>query len=1226
MPLRAKMEKRPSKAGSGLLKLRVRVLLLALASRLLCLSLTYLWSVVQPTYNSQSSLLHPTAAKRQDYISSAALEARLSSEQGANLRAFHPFHLTLNELEGAPHPASRLDSASRRPRVLALSPISETALSDLFVGDGVSALADVRASGSLRFSEEGVAAPPPQLAPVSAFFPWGGWRPRRFAPFSVSRNAQRRAPLHQTAQGPSRCAASGSACPASPVPPGEPQPCRGLEASRQAKRKLDDAVWRFVVPFLSWDGEYFVTFSLQGTAYFFELTHAFFPGLAVVNRRIGGLLLRRVASGIQWCFETPLSPLMSGFSSGLLSPTRASSEARPADTSTAADVLAGDELPAPGSSGTSLFSADSPSGFDDATLYGLAAVFVSNVAFVLAAIGVFEVARLHLRAEKKAAEDAKQAASSPGRPWLTAVRHRDGELLPSIGAQAPRRRSDRRGWLAERGAESAEAASGKTNEREEERGAGEGGDHRRIAFLAAGWFCFSAANIHMSAAYTESLFAALSAWGLYLLLSSERRLAAASTRSVSRKASTLCAHGRNAVYETSRQREMDSEEGQVTCWSSSRSATSEAGRARCGSRARLAWGDDASPTGSAGERLSGDTTTKAESRRGGVVGAACRAVRGETENATQRLTSRPGEDMASGASLQVKRRDSFSQGNERERRNCGRLLVAAGTHWLVALAQAITVVLPVFLVMAYPFYLYCACPVVSEGASNASCQVASYFFGQPEPRETTIAAESETSLHVFGPDSSAFANPKAFPGTSFAPPEETLTAPSGSALRSAPVASATLAQTSLPSPLTFTQFASSALVVGLPRALWFLASAIPRLFSTPASSWAAEVKEAAVKLASESWRVSDTRAGGNRHFAERAGAAEVLEAFPDAALDTETLKLWAERSEQCSAEGGDRAGLCPHAQSEARGAHRRAGSLERTVDASQERCPQWCRARVPNIYPWIQREYWDVCFLGFFRFKKLYLILLSLPFYFLGVSCILFYLRRRRRAKRRGQRPDDDARASDTGVSRHRLEEDRPPRAGKEDEMSDKQLQPRGRRSCGSLCREGRRIVAALALDEAFGELCQLAFLMGFMFLCGNTNVFVRLSTASPVLFLNIARIHDTYTRRRRPTASCNTSTSSSTFLQSCCLFFTSSSRACSHVDCKSPAALPEGNGKQHGASAESPGRPLPQGRAAELRELLDESLNAAPPGWQWWGFLSAVILLPHFLGPLLFGCYVTWT
>nr|CAI91278.1 phosphatidylinositol glycan class V [Toxoplasma gondii] len=163
------------------------------------------------------------------------------------------------------------------------------------------------------------------------------------------------------------------------------------------------------------------------------------------------------------------------------------------------------------------------------------------------------------------------------------------------------------------------------------------------------------------------------------------------------------------------------------------------------------------------------------------------------------------------------------------------------------------------------------------------------------------------------------------------------------------------------------------------------------------------------------------------------------------------------------------------------------GNKERVISNAASPMPPWCSARVPNIYPWIQREYWDVYFLGFFRFKNLYLIILALPFYFLAMSCILFFLRRTWGPGRCAETLSDDAVNQGREATGELLEGEKP-RHSLRGMQGSKNFNLRWSKNVTSLWRQGGRFCLSVVLDPAFGEICQLAFLMMFMFLCGNTN------------------------------------------------------------------------------------------------------------------------------------------
>ncbi|CBZ53861.1 Phosphatidylinositol glycan class V, related [Neospora caninum Liverpool] len=1161
MPAGAQLDK-PLKAGIS--RLRLRVVVVAFLSRLFCLSLTCFWAHRHPAYNSQSSLLHPTAVKRQDYISSSLLEHRLSSPHSSALRHFHPFHLTDFEPprshteEGIENPErAEFEKAqpphvapqSEKSRVLVLEPLTEEAIAPLFPEQGASSGVPTRDSELLTFRNGASTFLPSEVIPVSALPPWG-----RDPPPGSFDGAERLEPagLGSRKSGGSRASSAGlsatrlSSSVSSPASQSSPGNSRSSPASAS---RIDDFVWRFVVPFLSWDGEYFVVFALQETAYYFELTHAFFPGLSLVYIHLGGFL-RRVLSQACRVAQTAW-PRFSFFSSE--TPT----DKRGEEFRSNASFDSPDPLHEP---------ASFLPGLDDATVYGLAAVLVSNLAFIFAALGVFEVARLHLAAEAESNDSADKASPnclasatvlSSGRQLsLTALVPKPSQIQAHPGSEAVQascinesendhvEREDKGDYMV-----LAEKRGNEEDEREQA---------CRIAFLAAGWFSFSAASIHMSAAYTESLFAALNTWGLYLLLVAERTAGLRTSRCCLDTRGNLLHCGENEPKAAAEQRRREGanrkqgvtlsprahESGRVNPERDFSVATLRKCLLLLPSAFLLRWGATflfclASFLRSNGSvalvplffhtlrtcplirslRTGGDMRARSPPKRpllrvspsaagdSASIRETCKSRDGDKSAANTHRCSgdddkreagpRAREDVGGCSSTTEDVMSSapclVCQNKRKQRRSYGRLLVATGAHWIVALLQAIAVVLPIFLVLAYPYYLYCACPKTSEVAVPA-CNVASAFLGQAVRTPYSRGAEAGHSGTRLP---SSFAGSKGTRGSI-----------SSSLGRPGVVPALSQNESKFPSTLpnkfrhtlTFSQFAYDALAVGLPRSIGFVFSLLRRLRSTSLSSWVSEAKQATVELALNSSVTLDVHAVGKDPATNPVGKAQDRGVFSEPFDDSgdtpwgegftntwpaDQLKNYKEQRDHQSGLAG-------------RGVP--TGSGKRSLSDSILPVPQWCQARIPNIYPWIQREYWDVYFLGFFRFKKLYLILLALPFYFLALSCILFFLHRAWRARLRAGRLDDDEDCQG-------MDEIEKPLAGEklqqavEDRRPVKHSEhPRRFGKFVSLCRQGSRVLVAALLDPAFGEIFQLTLLMMFMFLCGNTNPVRMRSKQRPLM------------------------------------------------------------------------------------------------------------------------------
>ncbi|KEP66775.1 UNVERIFIED_CONTAM: hypothetical protein HHA_270220 [Hammondia hammondi] len=1288
---------KPMKARTSLLRLRLRVLFFAFLSRLLCLSLTCLWAHLHPTYNSQSSLLHPTAPKTQDYISPSLLVRRLSAPHSAALRHFHPFHLTVEsaplslsqeqhndrkQRAGLEEGRTRQDAPpTEKARVLVLTSVTDEGVAQLFPRRGVGlGVRTPQTRARLPSPEDDSSFLPADVVPVSALPPWG--RDSRLSSSLYRGETQWEATEKESLNSDGRRVSSGGS-PASPVSssgssPGFQSGQRVSGNSPLSEVKLDGFLWRLVVPFLSWDGEYFLTFALQKTAYYFELTHAFFPGLSVVYIHFGGFL-RRLLSRAAEVAESAVPRFSSRF---YASQSEEGEESRSSEGFQSSPRLQ-DSFP---------FAER----IDDAAIYGFAAVLVSNLAFVFAALGVFEVARMHLAAEARVSGEAdgqSRVSSASACPLFPAENcspaavvykdHTDSEKegrtsVHSSSDGAQRQSHVRASW--KRQGDDVQVIEGDRdrqmpsaeNDRDENEESG------RIAFLAAGWFSFSAASIHMSAAYTESLFAALTTWGLYMLLFAEHppvgspqffnRLdtpdeapqdgkdvpkAVNSKPECNAENCLNCTSVKQTRHEASARSEKVEKASPCTCESTRATSAVLA----MGKRIRkrfvtlllpflLRWGATflfflASFLRSNGSLALAPlffhtlrTCPLVRSLRPGGRQArppkASSAMDGNSPRDRKTRRSRDG-DKSEAASLSRRwgdsdesvegpgRKDEASDGSvthtavqtqtwlchARGRRSYRRLLVATGSHWIVALFQAVAVVLPIFLAMAYPWYLYCACPKTTQVVTS-TCHVASAFLGQTVPTPYSQDAQA-VSLDVL---------PSLVPG---AEPSAGFVSSSLKGSEAMPALRQDSAYSTVPysfgpallrrHTLTFSQFAYRVLAVGLPQSAASVFSRLRRFFFGSRASLASEAEHVAAEAA------LDSAVSPGVHAVRRNPAT-------GRAVETPGRGCVSGPSECGLQSGPARLQVS-------------LGNKERFISNSASPMPPWCAARVPNIYPWIQREYWDVYFLGFFRFKNLYLIILALPFYFLAMSCIVFFLRRTWGAGRCAETLSDDA-ANQGREATGELLEGEKARHSLRCMQGSKNFNSRWSTNVASLWRQGGRFFLSIVLDPAFGEICQLAFLMVFMFLCGNTNVFVRLSTASPILFLNMARLHDAYSWRKKHFLA--TSVSSSCVSPPCCLSGRASSTTTVSPDQHQTGfRMHTKNATEQSSAADR----KPDGAVSRadvtgssscdegtVRSGNNTSCAKVPPpvGWRWWGFCSSIILLCHFLGPLFFGCYVTWT
>ncbi|KFG61592.1 putative phosphatidylinositol glycan class V, related protein [Toxoplasma gondii RUB] len=1296
MPTSAQVGK-PLKARTSLLRLRLRVLFLAFLSRLLCLSLTCLWAHLHPTYNSQSSLLHPTAPKRQDYISPSLLARRLSAPHSAALRHFHPFHLTVESAPLSLSQEQRNDRKQRagleegrtrqdappaeQARVLVLTSVTDEGIAQLFPRRGVgSGVRTPQTQARLPSPEDAPAFLAADVAPVSALPPWG--RDSRLSSSLYRGETQWETTKKQSLNSGGRRVSSGGS-PASRVSssgssPGFQTDQRVFGNSPINEVKLDGVLWRLVVPFLSWDGEYFLTFALQKTAYYFELTHAFFPGLSVVYIHLGGFL-RRLLSRAAEVADSAVPRSSSRFSA---SESEESEESRSSKGFQSSPPLQ-DSFPF-------------PARIDDAVVYGFAAVLVSNLAFVLAALGVFEVARMHLAAEARVrgeadeqSRDSRDSACplfpgencSPAAAVYTAHTDRDTEGRKSVHSSSDG--TQRHSYLQaswKREGEDVHVIEGERNRQmpSVERARDENEESCRIAFLAAGWFSFSAANIHMSAAYTESLFAALTMWGLYMLLFAEHPPAGSpqsfdcldtpeeapqdgkdmpkavrSKRECNAESRLNCTSVKQSRHEaSSRSKEVEKASPrpcQSTCATSAVRAMGKRIRKRfltlllpfllrlgatflfflasfLRSNGSLALAPlffhtlrtcplvgSLRPRGrqprppNASSAMVGNSPHDRKthgSREGDKSEAA--ALSRRLGNSDESVEGRGRKDEATDGSVtHTAVQTQTWLCHVRGRRSYGRLLVATGYHWIFALFQAVAVVLPIFLAMAYPWYLYCACPKTSQVVTS-TCHVASAFLGQtvPTPYSQDAEADSLDVLPSFVPG----AEPSAGFVSSSLKESDAMPAPRQDSGYS------TVSHSFGPAPLrrhtlTFSQFAYRVLAVGLPQSAASVFSRLRRFLFGSRAYWASEAEQVATEAALDSAVSLGVHAVGRNPVTGPA----------------------VETPERGCVSGPSEFGL----QSGPGSLRVFLGNKERVISNAASPMPPWCSARVPNIYPWIQREYWDVYFLGFFRFKNLYLIILALPFYFLAMSCILFFLRRTWGLGRCAETLSDDAVNQGREATGELLEGEKP-RHSLRGMQGSKNFNLRWSKNVTSLWRQGGRFFLSVVLDPAFGEICQLAFLMMFMFLCGNTNVFVRLSTASPILFLNMARLHDAYSWRKKHFLA--KSVSSSCVSPSCCLSGRASSMTTVSRDQHQRGfRMHTKNASEHSSAADrkpdgAVSRADATGSGSCDEDIVRSGNNAncakvpPPVGWRWWGFCSSIILLCHFLGPLFFGCYVTWT
>ncbi|PHJ20893.1 phosphatidylinositol glycan class related protein [Cystoisospora suis] len=1028
-------------SSSSLTRLRLQVSLVATVSRLLAISLTSLWAYLHPTYNSQSSLLHPTSLKSQEYAYDFS-ETRISTVELAHLTKLDPFHITVENTpmfkevqDENPHLAIDVhgSSASRvqsLPSFL-LTPRRLTArgLAPPLFGRHPSGAA--KGGGRMETGNNAYGFPAPGLCPR----PVSAWSPRGPEQMSLEATDEDRSDLtNALARRPpatascvssspvgcgscspsDSCAVRDSACSCdaslslSSALPRSPYPC--TRAGRRLKPSiheagLDPVLWRLLVPFLSWDGEYFVSVALQKTAYFFEHTHAFFPGLSAVYVFLNNLIsVRQMRSTESTCSSLEFNRMtpVSG----------RSPKAAPATENTSGPLGELTEtrgLFMPLVARLFVFLRNLTC-LNEQTRIALLAFLLSNTLFVFATLGVFEVARLLSQGLEK---EKIGYSTSPSCGDVSSLSS-SGDAISALSFQ-----------------ESVWFSSRKTE---------------RQAWVAACWFSFSAASIHMSATYTETLFACLSSWGLVLLLSGERaflqRFACSWLATLLFcLASFLRSNGTLALaplfFHTVR-----------TCpllrFLFGRRATEATGKTTA-FRDRTGHGQ---PTGS--------VSRPSDKQRGSPCFAAC----------TKKGPSSFGACKSEGygdCRGKVDCNDGHSLSGGGNRRGAHRATAAAVVHWSMALLQAIVVVLPTFLVMAYPFYLYCACPVGS--CVDTKCIISSYLFGRDIPR--TLEHQGKDSLH---------------------PARVSDEVESAAALDVGLTSSGTddhgccLARSREPSSqqhckpfLTFARFARDVVAVGLPRAMNF-ASIL--LFQTVFSSSREGLKSRATKLAMQ--------------------------------LATNVAKLSPTR-------GG---GTCARAE------------YPKTYSA----IPGWCLDRIPSVYPSIQREYWNVYVFGFLEAKKLYLILLSLPYYFLAASCILFFLHQLCHGEEDRHAPDDCGRDStcrakcghqgETTVCHLSSHKDGIPSvcphtafsssmpqsclAGVVSSCQNSTLsrsasssltrtalsltQPEGRdaaerKAGGRLWGELVRGVAVRALfNKATGDIVQLALLAGFMFLCGNTN------------------------------------------------------------------------------------------------------------------------------------------
>lgn len=1153
---------------SSLRRLRVQVAVVATASRLLAVCLTSWWAYLHPAYNSQSSLLHPSSTKSQKYLGSDFADSNTATVEISHLAKFHPFHVTLENtsfideaqygnpprvddvhgsLTALPRPLPAFMLAARRITARAFAPIP--------FGGRATGVAE--RDGRADYGGAGHGFPGLTLCerPVSS---WSPLEPGQ-VPLQPSKEVKNQMVSGPVRQPPGFDAApsSESAPPAASISSSSPfnncppssycaRPTdtlsfalptfhsshrpTGATPRRQPsiqKTSVESGLWHLLVPFLSWDGEYFVSGALQKTAYFFEHTHAFFPGLSTVYVFLNDLMsaYQRRSSGYASSYSEPGGM---AFSSG--------GSSRRATTSTGDASGATGELTenhgffVPSVVPLSMSLGNLP-GTDEPTRIALFAFLLSNTVFVFATLGIFEAARMLSQAEAEK-EEAGYAT--------TACCVHACRSFSSVGPLST--------------SSSGKPVSMPTTKAEQQ------------AWLAACWFSFSAANIHMSAAYTESFFACLSSWGAVLLLSAETagHTAKRTTSAEEMSAGEDSIYGKELWLHSQKSRCLEERESptrslalpstttgrrhlapEVTgrtqpchwCCRRRRRSLSNArldqgflGVGRCGVQQRSVQRFFRSWLASvlfclASFLRSNGTLALAPLffhtvrtcpllghllRRGAAETTGKKVVSSEAESPQQSVRSvlpsstdspqwtrsPPGQGESGGLCASTENGPDFvAVSRSRENRGCcgseqcnkahllrnrgerWDLVCATGAafvHWSAALLQAAVVVLPTFLVMAYPFYLYCACPV--DSCVDAKCLISSYLFGQGIPWKLNQDGKEPPEGTVVPGHRKISAEP----GVDF----------SSSGLRScgfhlAGSRGPPSSQQHCSPVLTFQLFARDAILVGLPRVLkyaWRLPSVLPQLMF---SLYRDGLQSNAAKLATHLDLAADA--------ALPLGATEVL------------------------GTGG-----CPQ------GKHTK----------NHNGIPEWCFARIPNVYPWIQREYWNVYPFGFLEAKKLYLILLSLPHYFLALSCILFFLRQLTPAKepkhvlgesgegsaRRANREAGGDEREDSVRSSSVREEGVPllcPETVAGASVSESSLAvvspssgPLGIRlaSCFSgivspfIRLEGRmtwgkkggpglpgKLVRAVAVgalrDKAAGDILQLALLAGFMFLCGNTNV-----------------------------------------------------------------------------------------------------------------------------------------
>lgn len=1089
--------------------LRTGVLLVAVVSRIFCLFLVSQWPRYFHTYHTSSELLHPNALPIQDRAKWRApgrsdglcRSPWILSEQTVTGGGYRwrkrscQEHLSrtanglkkkhsrqLSQQQSIPLPSGRHRAATLLPVVL---PVNVDGLHML----AQAPLYSTRVQAFLASSDKQNFVP--GTTPLSA---------RRPLPFPVCLNSwlgnQQVANKWRTVAFAGLSAAGAARA-------------ENLEAGRW--------LWQLLKPLLSWDGEYYIACALQRTTYFFEMTHAFFPGLGTTYLAVKDFFC---------ALQHMLSRILPG---------------KTADSKFSSDV----------------WSLSDAFVLSDATCYGIIAVIVSNVSFVLATLGVFEIALVLsslTSGERLEATTVKDTTDlKVDRNRLSARQRLPMSALPlrMIDAAARQRHlcSCRRqtatlfknpGAISEPWNATISIPTGSIY-----RAGGFinnflGSPRKNyiwtesVAFWAAFWYAFSGASIHMSAAYTESLFACLSVWGLLLLLWAEGNASFVGGTGSSQLVTTEMRRTESTLQIL----RTDVRDTAPEWWDSSvisqlRRRKEEPQHIRGTGVIKLArqycfsWTATLLFCSAALLRSNGTLSLIP------LFFHTLRTCPGV--NSIQTLFSssgfsskRRGED--GGCRLSSTLHTASTPVNYPSSTSNVSIAMAALFHWVNALLQAFVVLLPLFLVLAYPYYLYCACPVTLARThshpdaqwdtlwnESRHCQFVPCFPGQPTTMQSSspCVAPSLTTIRFVQTDSSA--------ASSFS------TCSTVGIDRSE----------SQSCPLSFLAFALSVLQGGLAGSLQSMPSSVEtylvnsretRLFQSPYNHVSEGAKECYDKQKER--LVSVGRINGRNQPLRHSDGSYV--------------------------------------------------EVEHTR-------PPWCSSSVPSVYTYAQRQYWGVEFLGFLRVKTLYLIAMSIPFYAVSVLCVIHFLTRRIWS------PEE---SSSTRCHQ------RPYRTHHQPGRNAEARRPKPSTSIKTKASFWSKRIFFLLLEKETGQVIQLAVLSIVMFFFAHANVFVRLSTACPVYFLHMARLHAAYNETIQ--------------------------HINEHQSSRGQEATLALEGYRRTKSCDNSTVEGPMGKATIIVSDSEKKATSQQllrlPGAAWWEWCSAFVLVHHFLGPLLFSCYITWT